>query len=95
MQTPEMSFRIELFGGLIEELNMWHASCEDHEDDDFEYCEVKFIETLKAVRDTREMLLEDLEKYLEDCKRTDIPIDLSYYRILRQLKESTFDLVRS
>jgi hypothetical protein len=99
MQTPEITLRIEMFGNLIEELNRWHYLCESDEiemeinNTTHEYCEQMFIDTLSAVREMREMLLEELNEYRNDCKLNQIPIDLSYVRIEKQLKESTFSLV--
>lgn len=94
LQNPDMTFKIELFGNLLEELNMWHSSCDIHEEDSFEYCESKFVETLKAVRDMRLALLSDLGEYINDCKINNFPIDISLYRIKKQLEESTFELIR-
>lgn len=95
MQTPELTFKIEIFGNLIEDLNYWHLSCGEDENDDLPYCEEKFIESLRAVRDMRAVLLEELEWYLNDCRINQVPIDLSYYRIKKQLEDSTFELIRS
>lgn len=91
MQRPDITFRIELFSTLIDELNDWHEACQD---DDFEFAEEKFVETLKAVKDMREVLLEALEGYVNDCKVHRIPVDLGYWRIKKQLEESSFSVVR-
>jgi hypothetical protein len=85
-----------MFGNLIEELQYWHLSVDDEDEEgDLEYCEQKFLETLRAIRDLREALLDDLNVYIEKCKADNEPIDLAYYRIKKQLDESTFDLIRS
>jgi hypothetical protein len=95
MQTPEMTLRIEMFGNLIEELNYWHNACGDEEqDENLQYCEDRFIDALEAVRDLRQALLEDLQGYLYECRSNSVPIDISYYRIKKQLEESTFELVK-
>jgi hypothetical protein len=94
MQTPEMTMRIEMFGNLVEELAYWGKCCDDQEEDrdELEYCEQMFSDTLEAVREFREILLEDLEIYRSDCKRHQIPEDISYYRIYKQLQESSFSV---
>lgn len=94
MQTPELTLRIEMFGNLVEELSYWNYIC-DHEkgEIEFEYAEQQFVDTLAAVRDLRETLLEDLNEYKQTCRASSIPIDLSYYRIEKQLKDSTFALL--
>lgn len=95
MQRPDLTLKIEMFGNLIEELNYWHYVC-DHEESEnaFEYAEQMFVDTLNSVKEMREILLEELDEYRRDCEIDNIPVDLSYYRIEKQLKESTFSLVR-
>lgn len=95
MQTPELTFRIEMFGNMIEELNYWHHVCEHEEGEtEFEYAEQMFTDTLNAVRELREDLLEELNEYKNTCKTSNIPVDISYHRIQKQLEESTFSLIR-
>ena len=94
MQTPELTLRIEMFGNLIEQLNYWHYICEHEEgEQEFEYAEQMFLDNLNAVKELREILLEDLNEYRRNCELHQIPVDISYYRIQKQLKESTFSLV--
>ena len=96
MQNANTTFKIEMFGNLIEELSYWHNSVDDEGDDEeLQYCEDKFLETLRAVRDLRAVLLEDLNDYVQECKEDGIPIDIGYYRVKKQLEESTFELIRS
>jgi hypothetical protein len=91
MQKPELTLKIEMFGNLIEELNYWHYVCEHEQgDQEFEYAELMFEDSLAAVREMREVLLEELNEYKMDCRATGTPIDISYFRIEKQLKESTF-----
>jgi hypothetical protein len=90
MQTPDRTIRIETFGELVLELNYWHDISD--ESGDIQYAESKFLETLEAIRDYREYLINDLDIYFQECKATGTPIDLSYYRIYKQLNESTFKL---
>ena len=95
MQKPELTLRIQMFGNLIEELNYWHYICENEgSEHEFEYAEQMFIETLDSVREMREILLEDLNEYRNDCKLHQIPIDLGYIRVQKQLEQSTFSLIR-
>src|SRR5262245_10397927 len=70
MQNPSLTLKIEMFGNLVEELGYWHNACnnDDGSDDEFEYCEQMFLDTLAAVRDMREVLLEDFNEYRNDCK---------------------------
>lgn len=94
MQRPELTLKIEMFGNLIEELNYWHHVCEHEEGDrEFEYAEQMFVDTLSSVKEMREVLLEELDEYRRDCEVGNVPVDISYYRIQKQLKESTFSLV--
>lgn len=95
MQRPELTLRIEMFGNMIEELNHWHNQCDDEGGDtELEYCEQMFTDTLHAVKELREILLEDLYEYKMDCRASGTPVDISYHRIEKQLKESTFSLIR-
>jgi hypothetical protein len=94
MQKPELSLKIEMFGNLIEELNYWHYVCEHEEGEQaFEYAEQMFVDSLDAVRELREILLEELDEYRNDCKLHNEPVDISYFRIQKQLQESTFSLL--
>jgi len=94
MQTPELTLKIEMFGNLIEELNYWHYITEHEENENsFEYAEQMFTDTLAAVRDMREILLEELNEYKQNCRINHEPIDISYHRIQKQLEESTFSLI--
>ena len=84
-----------MFGNLVDELQYWQKCIEDEEvngdsGDELDYCESMFTETLDAIREYREMLIGDLEQYVRDCKENDIPVDLGYWRIKKQLYESTF-----
>lgn len=95
MQTPGMTLRIEMFGALVDELAYWQKCLEEEEEnegDELEYCGARFEETLDSIREFREILLEDLDNYVKDCKEHNIPIDLGYWRIKKQLHESTFDV---
>ena len=95
MQNPSLTLKIEMFGNLVDELNHWNLCCEDESvqgGDELEYCEQRFLEVLDAVKEYRELLLEEFEVYFHDCKLNKIPIDISYYRIKRQLQESYFEL---
>jgi hypothetical protein len=96
MQNPEMNLRIEMFGNLIEDLNYWHSCCDNEEnEDELQYCEQMFIDTLASVKEMRQILLEDFEEYLNDCKLNEIPVDIGYWRVRKQLQESTFELIRA
>jgi hypothetical protein len=93
MQTPDRNLRIEMFGNLVEELSYWQRCIEDEEmsgEADLDYCESRFSETLDAIREFRIILIEDLELYVKDCKANSIPVDLGYWRVKKQLYESTF-----
>lgn len=93
MQTPELTLKIEMFGNLIEELNYWHYVCEHEEGEhEFEYAEQMFQDSLNAVRDLRNILLEELDEYKNHCRANGVPIDISYHRIQKQLEESTFTI---
>lgn len=93
MQSQHTNHRIEMFGNLVEELSYWNDQCNHEDGDSLDYCETKFEETLSAVKEFREELLKELYEYIRDCNEDDIPIDISYYRILKQLEQSTFEIV--
>jgi hypothetical protein len=85
-----------MFGNLIQELDYWRYVCEHEEDGvEFEYAEQMFIDVLSSVKEMREVLLEDLNEYRIDCKVNNTPTDLGYWRIKKQLEESTFSLYSS
>jgi hypothetical protein len=91
-----MNLKIEMFGNLVEDLNYWHNCCENEgTEDQIEYCEQMFIDVLSSVREMREILLNDFEEYINDCKFNQVPIDLGYWRIRKQLQESTFALIKN
>lgn len=95
MQNPSLTLKIEMFGNLIEELNYWHYVCDYEEgENELVYAEQMFVDTLSSVREMREILLEELDEYRRNCEVDNVPVDISYYRIQKQLKESTFSLVR-
>lgn len=92
MQSPGTTLRIEMFGNLVDELKYWHTCLSDEDSDDsIEYCEERFQDVLDACKEMRLLLIEELEDYVKDCNKSDIPIDISYWRIRRQLFETTFD----
>jgi hypothetical protein len=92
MQYPELNLRIEMFGNLVDELQYWHKCISGEEgEDSLEYCEERFQDAIDACKDMRLIILEELEQYVKDCRTNDIPLDLGYYRVKRQLTESTFD----
>ena len=98
MQRPDLTFKIELFGNLVEQLNYWHQLCDGDDVDPIDHgfdqdeCEEEFIKTLSAIKDMREILLGELDEYKRNCKDNNEPVDLSYHRIQVQLKESNFSL---
>lgn len=91
-----LKFKIELFGHLIEELDYWHKSCgnDEDEDDELRYCEDRFIQTLSAVREMRQILLDDLKEYFDYVGIHKETVNLGFKRIQKQLNESTFEIVR-
>jgi hypothetical protein len=92
MQYPELNLRIEMFGNLVDELQYWHKCISGEEgEDSLEYCEERFQDAIDACKDMRLIILEELEEYVKNCRTNDIPLDLGYYRVKRQLTESTFD----
>lgn len=88
MQTAEMTLKIEILGNLIEELAYWNSIADNEE---IEYADDKFIETLHAVRDMREIILDDLKRYLDECKRTNDPVSLQYFSVYKELQRTTFE----
>ena len=93
MQKPEITLQIELFGNLVEELNYCSDLC-DIEEEEFgqaiEETEERFYEVLAAVREMRDTLSNMMREYRNECEEFDIPIDINYHRIYKQLKETSF-----
>jgi hypothetical protein len=87
MEKPEISFKLELLGNLILQLKYWTTEFEDGE---IELVEEEFDRTLEAVREMREVLLEELDGYFEHCKVNNEPVYLPYWTVRRELRETTF-----
>lgn len=88
MQNPEMNLRIEMFGNLLQDLRYWDNCLDNGEtDDELEYLEIRYDEVLEALRDFKGLLIEELTDYVEHCKKSNTPIDLSYYRIRKELEQ--------
>lgn len=85
MQRHALTLKIELFGHLLEELNYWASV-----DDDIDLAEDKFKEVLSAIKEMREILLKDIEGYLNECRTTKEPINLNYVIVFKELKRATF-----
>lgn len=85
MQNPQLTLKIELLGGLVEELAFWSNDLKGDE-----YSDNKFEEVLDAVREMREVVLEELEDYFNECKLSGEPIALNYYRVKKELERTTF-----
>lgn len=87
MQNPEMNLRIEMFGNLLQDLTHWNRCLEYEEDSDsLEYLENRYEEVRVALKEFRDLLIEELTDYVEECKRYNTPIDLGYYRVRRELQ---------
>ena len=86
MERPQLTFKIELLGGLVEELAFW-----SNLEDGGEYAEVKFDEVLEAVREMRLVVLCDLTEYLEDVAINNEPVCLNYIRVKKELERTTFE----
>lgn len=84
MQNPQLTFSIELLGGLMEELAFWADAEEDA------FSDKKFDEVLEAVRSMRLLVLEDLERYVYNVKINNEPICLNYVRVKKELERTTF-----
>lgn len=89
MERPDLTFKIELFGNLVEELGYW---AEESNNGGIELAEEKFDETLAAVKEMRGLLLEDLNEYERNCKLNNEPIFLSYRVIKKELEKHTFEI---
>lgn len=89
MERPDLTFKIEIFGNLVDELGYWATESNEN---DIEIAEIKFDETLAAVKEMRSLLLEDLEEYERNCKLNNEPIFLSYRVIKKELEKHTFEI---
>ena len=91
MQDQEIVARIEMFGGLLLELKHWHLCLENEEGESpLEYLESRYNETLDVCREFRLLLIMELNEYVENCKRYNEPIDISFYRIKKDLEQNPF-----
>lgn len=91
MQDQEIVARIEMFGGLLLELKHWHLCLENEEGEEpLEYLESRYNETLDVCREFRLLLIMELNEYVENCKRDNEPIDISFYRIKKDLEQNPF-----
>jgi predicted component of type VI protein secretion system len=89
VENPTLTLKIELLGGLVQELSFW-ASLEDGG----EYGDQKFDEVLSAAQEMRVIVLDDIEEYLNDCKVNNEPVCLNYFRVRRELQACTFEKKR-
>lgn len=87
MERPEITFKLELLGHLILELKYWTSEFEDGE---IQAVEDEFDRTLAAVKEMRQVLLEELDGYVEHCKVNNEPIYLPYWTVRKELREATF-----
>lgn len=89
MERPDLTFKIEIFGNLVEELGYW---AEEANSGGIDLAEDKFDEVLEAVKEMRGILLEDLNEYERYCKDNNEPIFLSYRVIKKELEKHTFEI---
>jgi hypothetical protein len=87
MERPELSFKIMLIGNLV--LQLQHLS-EEYPDDDIEMVEDEFDKTLASLIEMKQIVLEELDEYLQHCKTTNEPVYLPYYTVHRELSTSDF-----
>jgi hypothetical protein len=88
MEKPELEFKIQLLGGLLDQLNYYT----EFEDSDLEPIEQEFQEVLAALRELREVLLGELDEYFANSQANNEPIYLPYWTIRKELRESNFEV---
>ena len=86
MEVADLTFKIEVLGHLLEELHLW-----SNEEEGVAYADKKFEETLAAVKEMRDIVLNDLEEYFKHAKDNNEPIYLPYFQIRRDLQRAEFD----
>ena len=85
MDKAEITFKIELLGHLLAELQYW-----DGEDMDLAFADQKYDETLAALKEMKGIVLEELEGYFLYVRTNNEPPYLPYYQIYRDLKNAKF-----
>lgn len=70
---------LQYFHARAIELNVPHEEKSDREDD-FEFA-------LSQYHGCKDELLEKMEEWFDHTKRLGMPVDINYYRILRQLRK--------
>lgn len=85
MDSSDITFKIEILGHLLEELNYW-----SEQDEDLELADKKYEEVMAAAKEMKEVVLTDIEEYLRHAKDNNQPIYLPYVQIQRDLKKAKF-----
>jgi hypothetical protein len=91
MQNEYITNKLDMFGNLIRELQYWNRLAEDESTvEGHQYCDAMFLETLEQAREMHPHVIQELDNYFQLCRAENIPIDISYYRISKELKEYSF-----
>lgn len=85
MSDPDLDFKIEILGHLLEELHLWSS-----EEEGVAFADKKFDETLAAVKEMKDVVLNDLEEYFRYVKANNEPTYLPYYQIRKDLLIAKF-----
>jgi hypothetical protein len=85
MSDPDLDFKIEILGHLLEELHLWSL-----EEEGVAFADKKFDETLAAVKEMKDVVLNDLEEYFRYVKANNEPTYLPYYQIRKDLLIAKF-----
>jgi hypothetical protein len=88
MQRPDLTFKIETLGNLVLELNHWDAVLLHNSD--IIVAEQEFDKVLDAIKEMKQIILEELDGYFQDCKLNNEPVFLPYWTIRKELRESNF-----
>ncbi len=87
MERPGLSFKIELLGSLL--LQLQYLSTEFN-DGELDLVENEFTKTLESLIEMRGLVLEELDEYFEHCKVNNEPVYLPYWTVRKELRETTF-----
>lgn len=85
MNKEDLTFKIEILGHLLSELEYW-----GNEDFDLVIADQRFDETLTALKEIKAIVLFDLEEYFKYARDTNEPIYLPFVQIYRELKNAKF-----
>lgn len=85
MEKPELTFKIEMMGNLIYQLRYIQTQFEDS---GLEIVDNEFDRTMEALKEMKELVLRELDEYIEHCKANNEPVYLPYWTVRKELRQA-------